>query len=201
MEVRNSNYIPDVASVDWGYCQRVDQPLKRYIFAWMDIADLANNKQLLSFARIHAGEYADDIIQDALLAMLEMPKEKLQQVQDDNAVLFYAQQVVFNMSRGMYKKNRIADLNLIHGLELSHVPMDETEDDQLILHERAIEILYKLYPDNSKEYPYNRELFLLYCELGSCRKVQEATHINYCAVYRTVKIVKDELRERLMVDM
>lgn len=161
----------------------------------MTIEQLASDKNILAIARTYAGEYADDVIQDALIVMLEMDKDKLEKIQSDGAMLYYMHGVISNLSKQIHKKNQIADSNLMYGLELSHVPEIEADTS---LEEKAMDILDILYPEDSKEYPYDRNLFLLYCELGSVRKVQDTTGINYCSVYRTVKEVRDEIRTHLM---
>ena len=46
-------------------------------------------------------------------------------------------------------------------------------------------------------YWYKRELFKLYIECGSLRKVESAVGINYSSVYNTVREVKQNIKDKL----
>ena len=46
-------------------------------------------------------------------------------------------------------------------------------------------------------YWYKRELFKLYVECGSFRKVEKEVGINYLSVFHTVKDVKNRLKDKL----
>jgi len=171
----------------------------------MNISELARDKDAKDFARYHAGEYADDIFQDALLAMLELPVDKVRQIEKDNAILYYFRQVIYNMSKAMFRNNRVADsstcsLSMIEtslstDCDTFEFEYEGNDIDSMISDEYRNTKLPKGIVDKLNEMRfYDREVFLLYCQLGSFRKVEKQTGINYVAIHRTVKKVQDELR-------
>lgn len=171
----------------------------------MNISELAKDESAKQFAVIHAGEYADDIFQDALLAMLELPESKVKQIEKDNAIPYYFRQVIYNMSKAMFRNNRVADsstcsLSLIESSLSTECDTFDFEHDgndieSMISDDYKNAKLPKRIVDKLNEMRfYDREIFLLYSELGSFRKVEKQTGINYVAIHRTVKKVQDELR-------
>lgn len=152
----------------------------------MDISALANDESAKKFAQSRCGEYADDIFQDALLVMLELPKDKADKIESDNATPYYFRQVISNLSNRMFRANEIADSKLITGIDI----LNDIEDISSYNPSVPIQITERL----KELHWYERDLFLLYCELGSVRKVEKRTRINYVSVYRTIKKVQDELR-------
>lgn len=169
----------------------------------MDISALAKDKSAKNFAKIHCGEYADDIFQEALLAMLELPKDKAKKIESDNATPFYFRQIIYNLSNRMYRPNGIADGRMITGIEI------ELEDNEKEIEvgdkgnniESYIDRGYsnlKIHPEVVRRLNamsmHDRETFLLYMEFGSFRKIEKLTGINYVSIHRTVKKVQDELR-------
>lgn len=152
----------------------------------MTIAELATDTNLRSFARKYAGEYADDLIQDAILILLQLEKGRVEEIHENGSLRAYAKQIIYNIRHGKGTSETITDINHMTGITLDHITCsDTTEDDP------RIDLLNK---GLAKLYWYERDLFILYCQLGSARKVEEATGINYISVSRTVKKVKHELR-------
>jgi RNA polymerase sigma factor (sigma-70 family) len=150
------------------------------------IAELATDKNLKAFARKYAGDYADDLIQDAILILLQLEKGRVEQIHEQGSLCAYAKQIIYNIRHGKGNSETVTDINHITGIGFEHLTTDETTEDDA-RHELLIEGLKRLYW-------YERDLFTLYCQLGSARKVEEATGINYVSVSRTVKKVKHELR-------
>lgn len=173
----------------------------------MNISELANDQSAKDFARMYAGEYADDIFQDALLVMLQLPKKKAEKIESDNATPYYFRQVIYNMSKSMFKNNRIADSSVVPLSYIEHQLVDETEKDIndiecegndiesfIVTDYTNINLPSKAIDKLNEMRWYDRDIFLLYSELGSLRKVEKQTGINYVAIQRTVKKVQNELR-------
>lgn len=159
----------------------------------MTIAQLATDTRLKAFARKYAGEYADDLVQDAILILLQLEKGRIEQIHEQGSLRAYAQQIIYNIRHGNGKSETITDIEHITGAEFDHLQDEPTnEPDPRI--ERTAKALQKLYW-------YDRDLFLLYSEMGSCRQVAKATGINYISIHRTIKKVKDELRADIMGSM
>lgn len=169
----------------------------------MNLEELAKDESAKKFARIHAGEYADDIFQDALVAMLELPQSKAQKIEEDNAVPFYFRQVIYNLSNRMYRPNGIADSRMITGIDIEIE--DEPKSIDTYQEGNDIDSYIDRGYKNLKVHPevirklnslsmHDRETFLLYMEIGSFRKIEKLTGINYVSIHRTVKKVQDELR-------
>lgn len=170
----------------------------------MDISALAKDESAKRFAQTRCGEYADDIFQDALLVMLELPKEKADKIEADNATPYYFRQVICNLSNRMYRANEIADSKLITGIDI----LNDIEDEkQIEVKQKGNDINSYLdrgyddlnvHPDIvdklNRMSMHDRETFLLFMEVGSCRNVEAVTGINYVSVHRTIKKVQDELR-------
>lgn len=159
----------------------------------MTIAQLATDTRLKAFARKYAGDYADDLIQDAILVLLQLEKGRVEQIHEQGSLRAYAQQIIYNIRHGNGKSETITDIEHITGTEFDHLQDDESEDPdtRITAATRAIQRLYW----------YDRDLFLLYSEMGSCRQVAKATGINYVSIHRTIKKVKDELRADIMGSM
>lgn len=156
----------------------------------MTIAELATDKKLKAFARRYAGEYADDLVQDAILILLQLEKGRVEQIHEQGHLRVYAQQIIYNIRHGNGKSETIVDIEHITGAEFDHIQDEETS-----------EVDPRINPTNKalqKLYWYDRDLFLLYSDMGSCRKVAEATGINYISIHRTIKKVKHELRADIM---
>jgi RNA polymerase sigma factor (sigma-70 family) len=157
------------------------------------IAQLATDPRLKAFARKYAGEYADDLVQDAVLILLQLEKGRIEEIHEQGSLRAYAQKIIYNIRHGNGKSETVTDIDHITGAEFDHIQDEPTnEPDPRI--ERTSKALQKLYW-------YDRDLFLLYSEMGSCREVARVTGINYVSIHRTIKKVKDELRADIMGSM
>jgi RNA polymerase sigma factor (sigma-70 family) len=157
------------------------------------IAQLATDTRLKAFARKYAGEYADDLIQDAILVLLQLEKGRVEQIHEQGSLRAYAQQIIYNIRHGKGKSETITDIEHITGAEFDHI-----QDEQPIDPDPRTDILNKSL---KRLYWYDRDLFLLYSDMGSCRKVANVTGINYLSIHRTIKKVRNELRADIMGSM
>ena len=159
----------------------------------MTIAQLATDTRLRAFARKYAGDYADDLIQDAILVLLQLEKGRVEQIHEQGHLRAYAQQIIYRIIHGNGKSETITDIHHITGSEFDHVQDEPAHepDPRFELTNKALQRLYW----------YDRDLFLLYSEMGSCRQVAKATGINHISIHRTIKKVRDELRADIMGGM
>lgn len=149
------------------------------------IEQLARDKEIKGVAVKYGGEYADDIFQDALIKMMELPTEKMQQLIEDNGQRYYFRQVVYHECMARHRQRTEEELNT-H--ELTYEEEDNSDNERITAIQKELNTLHW----------YDRDIFTLYVKLGSSRKVQEDTGINYQAVCATVRKVKHELRDRLL---
>lgn len=149
------------------------------------IEQLARDEQVRQVAARYGGEYAEDIFQDALIRMMGLPSEKVAQLEEDGGTRYYFRQVVYHLC--MERHRGKTEARLTHE-DVQDEPIDNTDSERIRAIENELEHLHW----------YDRDLFLLYVKLGSSRRVQDNTGINYQAVCATVNKVKNELRNRLL---
>jgi DNA-directed RNA polymerase specialized sigma24 family protein len=145
---------------------------------------LATDTEIKAVAVKYGGTDADDIFQTALERMLTLPTETKAQLIEDNGTRYYFRQIVYRLCMERHRKPTHASLE--HDPEADDY--DPTDDNRIAAIRKELESLHW----------YDRDLFLLYIELGSSRKVQASTGIHYRAVCATVNKVKNELRDRLL---
>ena len=145
---------------------------------------LATDTEIKAVAVRYGGSDADDIFQTALERMLTLPKETVEQLKEDNGTRYYFRQIVYRLCMERHRKPSHSHLE--HDPESDEY--DPTQDEQLQAIHKELETMHW----------YDRDLFLLYMQLGSSRKVQANTGIHYRAVCATVNKVKHELRDRLL---
>lgn len=159
----------------------------------MTIAQLATDTRLKSFARKYGGEYADDLIQDAILILLQLEKGRVEQIHEQGSLRSYAQRIIYNIIHGNGKSDTITDITHVTGFHFDNIEDEQTEQDD--------DRLSKIKTVLKRMYWYDRDIFLLYMDMGSCREVAKATGINYTSIHRTVKKVRNEIRADIMGSM
>jgi hypothetical protein len=60
---------------------------------------------------------------------------------------------------------------------------------------KTLERLKKEDNQKGSGFPYRTELFKLYLQMGSTRKVQDNVGVNYCSVSKTVKQIKEQIKK------
>lgn len=149
---------------------------------------MINDPSLNALAYRLAGGDKNDLLQELALIICEKTDEELEKIED--YFNFWCVRVMINMTgkRGnftkQYRPERInyEEISFYHDLEY-----DGEIDDVL---DKVDEILKGVYW-------YKRELFKLYIECGSFRKVESEVGINYLSVFHTVKDVKNQLKDKL----
>ena len=149
---------------------------------------LLNDQSLNSLAFRLAGENKDDLIQEMALLILEEPEEKIEKIA--NYFNFWCVRVMINITgkRGSFtKKYNKQFVNAEDWYFDSEQEYDKDTDEVL---DKVDEILKHVYW-------YKRDLFKLYLECGSLRKVEAEVGIPFVSVYNTVKEVKKTIKEQL----
>lgn len=149
------------------------------------IHHLYNDSSLRTLAERLCGGLADDLIQEVGLAICEKSEQECEKL--EQYFNFWCVRVMMNMcSNGKFKK--IYEDTYLDWSELTFsYDYDKELDAKLDKVEAALKDVYW----------YKRELFKLYLECGSLRKVEAATGIDHCSVAATVKEVKKELSKKV----
>lgn len=140
-----------------------------------------------------AGQLADDLFQEMVLIILQYPSEKIEQVKCPRCFVVKILSNMWNSSTSpfFYKyRKRNSDVTS------ENMPFQDLQNDAW----KDI-VLKKIEQELNGMYWYDRELFKLYIEKGSARKVQKAAGIHYVSVHNTVHKVKQKLRERFEKDI
>lgn len=152
------------------------------------ILDLLSDKSLNNLAKKIGGEYADDLIQEVALLLLEMDEEKWAEINEGGILRWYVIRTMINMATSarstFARKYGIHE----HRPPLKDIPdteeYDQEKEDDIAL----LEVILNEY------HWYNRDLLLLYLREGSYRKVEKATGIPFKSVGNTVKKTLEQLR-------
>jgi RNA polymerase sigma factor (sigma-70 family) len=138
-------------------------------------------------------ENGEDVFQEVILAILEMPDTKLKAITDGGYMVFYALTMAGRIGGFQNKLSKYYNAKrerLIDVIKESHAgSVNPTE--QICA---SIEI-EKIEKALSKMHWYDRELFRLYMEEDSYRKVQALTGIHYTSVRVTVEKVRTKLKK------
>lgn len=147
-----------------------------------------NDVSLNTLARRLAAADRLDLIQELALIICEKDDNELSKI--EGYFNFWCVRVMINMTGntgGFAKKYRPKQIQ----------PDDARFDFELEYDHSLDETLSKVDSILSGLYWYKRELFKLYVQCGSFRKVQKEVGINYLSTYHTVKEVITEIKEKI----
>lgn len=149
---------------------------------------LVNDKSLNSLAYRLAGEDKKDLIQELALIICEKEDKELKKIAEYFS--FWCVRVMINMTgaRGNFTKKYS---NAYINYEDAIFDYKQEYDADLDVVIDAIEDIL----DGMKW--YKRDLFKLYLECGSFRKVEKEVGIDHSSVYLTVKEVKQTIKDKL----
>ena len=149
---------------------------------------LIKDPSLNSLAFRLAGEDKNDLIQELALIICEKTDNELVRISD--YFNFWCVRVMINMTgtRGNFTKQYRTPFIDVNDLNFDSLVEYDGNIDEIL--DRVDEIL-------KSTYWYKRELFKLYVECGSLRKVQGEVGINYSSVYNTVREVKQTIIDKL----
>lgn len=130
-------------------------------------------------------EMQNDLFQDTWVKILEIPEAKLIDIYEKGYLLFYIYRIITSELGLYYRKNKIKKYDI--SLSDINIQVQTNLDiyDSIDL-KKVNDMLGKLHW-------YDRKLFEIYLEEGSCRKVQAKTKINYNSVQETVRKVRIKL--------
>lgn len=146
----------------------------------MILDELLKSNDIKKYCNI-GKELKDDLYQDTWIKILEIPEAKLIDIYKKGYLLYYIYRIITSELGLWYRKNNIKkyDISLIE-LQVQVNIFDSLD-------------LKKVNDMLSKLHWYDRKLFEIYLEEGSCRKVQAKTKINYNSVQETVRKVRKKL--------
>lgn len=141
-----------------------------------------------------AGSYADDLYQELVVVILELPEEKLHRISETCIKCFYyklAKHQFCSRNSAFHKKYRKGDeivRDHVNDIILAS-QSDEIDPDLLHKVERAV----------SEVYWYDSGILSLYAEKGTFKEVSECTGIPLISVFNTVsnarKIIKKKIKK------
>lgn len=146
----------------------------------MILDELLKSNDIKKYCNI-GKELKEDLYQDTWIKILEIPEAKLIDIYKKGYLLYYIYRIITSELGLWYRKNNIKkyDISLIE-LQVQVNIFDSLD-------------LKKVNDMLSKLHWYDRKLFEIYLEEGSCRKVQAKTKINYNSVQETVRKVRKKL--------
>lgn len=133
----------------------------------------------------------EDIFQDVILAILEMPQDRIQTITEGGYLIFYAITMA-NRIGGAH--NKLSKYYNAQREQLTDKLPDRCQSQDLSDKVSAQIQLQKIDNQMATMSWYDREIFKLYMEFGSFRKVEAETGIPYSSVRVTVEKVRGRLK-------
>jgi len=149
---------------------------------------IINDPSLNSLAYRLAGKDKDDLMQELCLIVCQKEDSELEKM--SSYFDFWCVRVMINItgSCGSFTKLfRQPKVNIEDAIFDQQLEYDHYTDELLNEVDNALQDVYW----------YKRELFKLYIECGSFRKVEAAVGINHSSVFQTVTEVKKTIKERI----
>ena len=147
-----------------------------------------NDPSLNSLAYRLVGEDRADLIQELALIICEKEDSELEKL--SQYFNFWCVRVMINMTGARGNFTKLYSKKYINVEDLNFDSEQEYDDSIDELLDRVEDILKGVYW-------YKRDLFKLYVQCGSLRKVEGEVGINYSSVYNTVREVKQTIKDKL----
>tara|TARA_R110002096_G_scaffold390091_3_gene584522 strand:- start:1120 stop:1728 length:609 start_codon:yes stop_codon:yes gene_type:complete len=155
------------------------------------IVDLLGDQSLKDLAQKLTSEYAEDLIQEVALLLLEMSEEKWDEINKGGYLRFYVVRTIITMGtspRSSFARKYELFQNKGEITELADEPNTSDEKEKLFNElEKALDGLYW----------YDAEILKAYVNEGSYRKVQQKTGIPFRSVGNTVKKVIEQIKKEI----
>jgi DNA-directed RNA polymerase specialized sigma24 family protein len=137
-----------------------------------------------------------DIIQDAMLTVLNKPKELLRDLYERDKLKTFILSTIYMTSKPAYSKfqyNRIKERKIFVSIEdeNSRVVLKAQEPEQQDPTEKEVIEAAKQLSE------YDLSVLELYATLGTFRAVEKQTGISYINVYNTVKYCRQFIKNKL----
>ena len=153
------------------------------------LSELANNEKLRlqAFKVCRGNDLWKDVISEMLLYLAEMPEGKLERLYEKNELLPYCFKMIWlsvnSKTSPFYKKY----------LKLQEIPKEDFCDFDVtsILINEVLDDLEK----KRKNYPTDINLYRLYLQFRSLRKVEAETGIPHSTIAHIVNRVTEEIKE------
>jgi len=143
-------------------------------------------------------EWAEDLMQEVILVLMEKPDEKIMQAYNAGYFKFYVLRIIitfFNSKTSDFsKKYRHLDKTP----EITFDVIDDSiakDDSQYIALDKAIQKL-----SAGKDFPYEQKLLELHQTLKTKKKVSRATGIPYRTVCQNIDVIYKKLRNDINND-
>jgi len=153
---------------------------------------IITDPSLGSLAYRLAATNKNDLLQELALIVCEKEEKELKKI--EGYFNFWCVRTMINMAgkRGSFTKLYSHEQPNAEDINFEH-EYDHSVEEQIEKVNEVFEFIKNEYPNGW----YKRDLFKLYVECGSLRKVEKEVGINYSSVYNTVKEVKDIIKDKL----
>lgn len=156
------------------------------------LTGLVNDPEYKDICRRIGGDYADDLYQELVLAFLEMPDDKLQQLDATCLKCYFVR-----MAQGQFQRR---NSSFFRKYRLDNRMVNDHKDDILQACEPTgpdPDLVEKVEAVVNDSYWYDQGLFKLYAEMGTIREVSDKTGIPSASVAVTVRDFKKIIRKKL----
>lgn len=158
------------------------------------IQTFVSDPEYRKICRQLAGTYADDLYQELVLVILELPDDKLKKISETCIKCFYfklAKHQFHSRNSAFHKKyRRVDEVVRDHASDIVQAAMDNAPDSELV---------EKVSRAMDEVYWYDSGILSLYAEKGTLQEVSNCTGIPLKSVYDTVagarKIIKKKIKK------
>lgn len=148
---------------------------------------LRGDRSLIMLAKRCAGDKWEDVLQEIGIVICSKSDAELERL--NTYFNFWCARTIINMSssKGVVGRNRI---QIDENADISEYAYEngDTEIEEIAAKANAI---------LSRMHWYDSDLFKLYLEMGSLRKISAATSIPVTSIHHAINNVKNELRRQL----
>lgn len=167
----------------------------------MQLTEAEYNKLYVIATNICKTDYAEDLLHEALFAVLKYPEDKIEFIKNDGKLFFFVARIMANMyhsktSTYYYKIARFYDMHTLQDctkMQKFIFTNDTRQQENIELIEVILDELYW----------YDRELFKLYYfgELDGSKftlqSLADKTGISRRSIFTTIKNVKKYIKKRI----
>lgn len=155
---------------------------------------ILTDKSLSSLAYNLVGNKKKDLLQELGLIICEMDDQQRNKI--EGYFNFWCVRTMINMTSPRGNFTKLYSPKLLNQEAVNFDRLDEYDYtiDELI--EKVESALDEIASEQRRGW-YKKELFKLYLQHGSFRKVEKDVGINYLSVFNTVKGLKNEIKEKL----
>lgn len=141
------------------------------------------------------GDDKEDLMQEMALLIWEEQDDKIEKIA--NYFNFWCVRVMINITgkRGSFTKKY--SKKYVNAEDYFFNQTMDYEDGIGSLQDNIEACLTEIYGVETNQNRYKRELFKLYLECGSLRKVEAEVDIPFVSVHNTVKEVKNKIKDKL----